>query len=98
MAQVQLNDSQVQETSLYDQSSQLDESRPPDPPDPSFSVRSDDQPSISLPPNRATGTLDPSLSLLSEHGETSHEQPSLSLSPTRATGCLYDNVRLPTIF
>ena len=61
MAQVQLNDPPLhQETSLSDQTSlsyqtsHLDDTRPPDP---SLSLQSDEQSSLSLSPARATGCL-----------------------------------------
>ena len=64
MAQAQLNDpplhqetSLSDQTSISDQTSHLDNTRPPDPPDPSLSLRSDEQSSLSLSPARATGCL-----------------------------------------
>ena len=64
MAQAQLNDpplhqetSLSDQTSISDQTSHLDITRPPDPPDPSLSLRSDEQSSLSLSPARATGCL-----------------------------------------
>ena len=67
MAQAQLNDPPLHQettqdqTSLSDQTetSHLDNTRPPDPPDPSLSLRSDEQSqsSLSLSPARATGCL-----------------------------------------
>ena len=50
MAQKQLNDPPpvLEGSSFSDQTSQLDETRPPDPPDHSLSLRSDEQPSVSI--------------------------------------------------
>ena len=82
MAQVQLNSPPPSppqhEATSCSETSQLDESRPLDPPDLSFSLRSDEQPPVSV----ETRTPGPCLSTT-----LCDEQPSLS-----PTGCLYDNI------
>ena len=84
MAQIQLSDpTPLEETSLSDQTSQMEETRPPDPSLSPVSVTPDS-------PAHSVSALDPSLSL-------SHEHPSISLSPPRATGCLFDKIILSTL-
>ena len=88
MAQIQLNDPfPLQESSLSDQTSLLEEMRPPDP---SLSLRSDEQSSVSLTPDSPGHSVSPSPSLSTSHrSETRH---SISLSPPRATGCFCDKI------
>ena len=91
MAQKQLNDPPpvLEGSSFSDQTSQLDETRPPDPPDHSLSLTSDepsislasDSPGPSVSPSPVPETIQPpdppdhSLSLRSD------EQPSVSITP-----------------
>ena len=80
---VQLNDPPPpQESSLSDQTSLLEETRPPDH---SLSLRSDEQPSVTLTPDSPGHSASPSPSLSTSH--RSGTRHSISFSPPRATGC-----------
>ena len=91
MAQKQLNDPPpvLEGSSFSDQTSQLDETRPPDPPDHSLSLTSDepsislasDSPGPSVSPSPVPETIqppDPPDHLLSLRSD---EQPSVSITP-----------------
>ena len=76
MAQKQLNDPPpvLEGSSFSDQTSQLDETRPPDPPDHSLSITIDEQPSVSLTPDSLGPSVSPS------PGPESSQSLSLCLS------------------
>ena len=77
MAQIQLNDPPpLQESSLSDQTSLLEETRPPDP---SLSLRSDEQSSESLTPDSPGHSVSPSPSLSTSHNH------SLTMSTRRSS-------------
>ena len=71
MAQIQLNDPPPpQETSQSDQTSLLEETRPPDH---SLSLRSDEQPSVTLTPDSPGHSASPSPSLSTSHPDPDPE-------------------------
>ena len=87
MAQKQLNDPPpvLEGSSFSDQTSQLDETRPPDPPDHSLSLTSD-EPSIFLASDSPGPSVSPSPGLESSQ--------SISLSPPRVTCSFCDKIMI----
>ena len=91
MAQKQLNDPPpvLEGSSFSDQTSQLDETRPPDPPDHSLSLTSDepsislasDSPGPSVSPSPVPETIQPPDPLDHLLSLRSDEQPSVSITP-----------------
>ena len=91
MAQKQLNDPPpvLEGSSFSDQTSQLDETRPPDPPDHSLSLTSDepsislasDSPGPSVSPSPVPETIQPPDPLDHSLSLRSDEQPSVSITP-----------------
>ena len=86
MAQVQLNSPTPpqHEATKRSETSQLNESRPLDPPDPSFSLRSDEQPPVSV----ETRTPDPSLSLSYQNKVKPAMNSLLSPQPEQQVVCM----------